>query len=154
MKYRTAIWDHFVIVETKADGKPKTVRCKHDGCDYHKAANQNRMLQHWRTKHEDPEECEDGPQEQSEEELPGDLANPPSNSASTDEPPAKKKQGLLTSYLDRMFTEVEQTNAEMAQAFAVVMNGQSYNSVEQSWTIDFLQSLRKDYVPLTRNQED
>ena len=37
----------------------------------------------------------------------------------------------------------------MAQLPAVVMNGHSYNSVEQQWTIDFMNTLRKDYIPLT-----
>ena len=60
MKTKGAIWDEYTIVEFKDDGKtPKTVQCKHPGCDYRKAANQNRMLQHWRDKHAQPEEVED-----------------------------------------------------------------------------------------------
>ena len=60
MKTKGAIWDEYTIVEFKDDGKtPKTVQCKHPGCDYRKAANQNRMLQHWRDKHTQPEEVED-----------------------------------------------------------------------------------------------
>ena len=60
MKTKGAIWDEYTIVEFKADGKtPKTVQCKHPGCDCRKAANQNRMLQHWRDKHTQLEEVED-----------------------------------------------------------------------------------------------
>ena len=35
MKTKGAIWDEYTIVEFKDDGKtPKTVQCKHPGCDY------------------------------------------------------------------------------------------------------------------------
>ena len=60
MRTKGAIWDEYTNVEFKDDGKtPKTVQCKHPGCDYRKAANQNRMLQHWMDKHTQPEEVED-----------------------------------------------------------------------------------------------
>ena len=39
MKPKSFIWDHFVVVKTKPNGAAKTVRCKHDGCPYRKAAN-------------------------------------------------------------------------------------------------------------------
>lgn len=51
-------------------------------------------------------------------------------------------------------TPGEQANAEMAQAFAMVMNGHSYNSLDQTWTVDFLRMLRPDYEPLTRQKVD
>ena len=126
MKPKSFIWDHFVVVETKPNGAAKTVQCKHDGCQYRKAANPNRMLQHWQADHVEPRESPDGPEEDAEEVVLDSVDAPLS-------PPAKK-QCLLTSYLDRTFSVVEQEHAEMSQAFATVMNGQSYNSVQQRWT--------------------
>ena len=67
MKPKSFIWDHFVVVETKPNGAPKTVHCKHDGCQYRKAANPNRMLQHWQADHLEPQESPDGLEEDAEE---------------------------------------------------------------------------------------
>ena len=52
------------------------------------------------------------------------------------------------------FTRTEQDTAEMAQAFAMVMNGHSYNSLDQPWTVNFLRLLRADYEPLSRRKID
>ena len=52
--------------------------------------------------------------------------------------------------MDRKFSQTEQYEAEMAQAFAIVLGGQSHNQLEQPWTMDFIGALRSDYVPLTR----
>ena len=67
-----------------------------------------------------------------------------------DPEPPKKKRATLADYMDRKFTKDEQYVAEMAQAFATVMNGHSHHHLEQAWTLDFLRSLRSDYVPLSR----
>ena len=153
MKTKGAIWDEYTIVEFKDDGKtPKTVQCKHPGCDYRKAASQNRMLQHWRDKHTQPEEVEDALPVDTPLDTPEDVEVGAEVCDATQAlwTPPPKKQCRIASYLDRTFTETEQENAEMAQAFAVVMNGHSYYSVERQWTIDFINALRKDYIPLTR----
>ena len=151
MKTKGAFWDEYTIVEFKDDGKtPKTVQCKHPGCDYRKAANQNRMLQHWRDKHTQPEEVEDALPVDTPLDTPEDVEVGAEVCDATQAfwTPPPKKQCRIASYLDRTFTETEQENAEMAQAFAVVMNGHSYYSVERRWTINFINALRKDYIPL------
>ena len=76
MKPKSFIWDHFVVVETKPNGAAKTVHCKHDGCQYRKAANTNRMHQHWQAHHSVPQESLDGLEEDAEE-LVVDSVDPP-----------------------------------------------------------------------------
>ena len=149
MKTKGAIRDEYTIVEFKDDGKtPKMVQCKPPGCECRKAANQNGMLQHWRGKQAQPEEVEDALPVDTPEDVEVGAEVCDATQALWTPPP--KKQCKIASYLDRTFTETEQEKAEMAQAFAVVMNGHTYQSVERQWTIDFINALRKDYIPLTR----
>jgi hypothetical protein len=133
MKTKGAIWDEYTIVEFKDDGKtPKTVQCKHPGCDYRKAANQNRMLQHWRDKHTQPEEVEDVRLVDTPDVLPVDTPEDVEVGAEVCDAtqalwtPPPKKQCRIASYLDRTFTETEQENAEMAQAFAALLRSASF----------------------------
>ena len=49
-------------------------------------------------------------------------------------PPASgkpKKQKTLDGFVDRRMTDAEQENAQLGQAFALVMSGHSYNSLDQ-----------------------
>ena len=81
--------------------------------------------------------------------------------------PSSKRQKVMDTFVDRRcvshdgctnnafvpfrFTAQEQMNAELAQAFSLVMNGQSFRSLDQPWTTDFLRCLRADFVPLSRH---
>ena len=135
MKPHALIWEHFLpfdaegvlIAHAKGFKKAVTAQCKH--CDWCRTPNATRMKAHYDSAHANGESEADATQPLSD----APLVDPP-----IDRP--AKRQGTLADYLDRKFTENEQYNAEMAQAFAIVMNGQSHNHMEKGWTLDFIRS--------------
>ena len=122
------IWEHFVPKDS--DGivvdMSKATKAQCTYCEWSQKANMTRMKLHYDSCH-----------------APGKLKNevtiPPYDDFPNEEahlvvapvpplPPAAKKQKTLHGFVERKFTPAEQANAEMAQAFALVMNGHSYSA--------------------------
>ena len=146
------------IRENKCNCDPKEVRCK--VCRWTSVANYTRMAAHLypppAATSSSPPSVEEsavlGQSSSSSFSSPTEPVPSPSlgkSSQSSLPPPAKKPKHQLgiTQFVDHTFTEDEQLSSEKAQALAAVMNGWSFNSLEQPWTHAWLSSLRIDYRP-------
>ena len=131
---KLTLWDHFTPMDK--DERPVTsvwdavmAKCVH--CDdWLQLANSTRMRTHYERKHAHDEGLQDG-------DMGENFGDPSCVSPSlvvevepyVGVPP--KRQKTLDDYIDRKFSPTEQENAELAQAFALVMSGHSYNCLDQ-----------------------
>eukprot|EP00667_Euglena_gracilis_P012102 EG_transcript_12408 len=146
------VWDNFIPQndDRVIVGKQCATRAQCVHCNWNIVFNAFRMHQHYQKYHL-AHTLMEGPEE--EEHVNEVEPNPSSSMMAPAESPSEssaKRQKTLDTFVERRFSPQEQANAEMAQAFAMVMNGHSYNSLDNVWTRDFIHALRPDYVPLSR----
>lgn len=141
----TLLLPSFTILERHADGRPKKVSCKVDGCSWTSVANQTRMEEHLKKKHPNSGRAqEESASSSTAQALPDEAPVAPV------QPPKKQRFKEISAFLDRKLSPNEDEACADAQARMVVLAGLPLDSQQHPATLQFYKALRPSFKPLSR----